>query len=520
MSDDQRNILIIGAGLAGLYAALTLAPQKVTVLSPKPLGEGASSAWAQGGVAAAMDKRDTPAAHAEDTVNAGDGIVDADIATFVTAAAKEHVLELAGHGTPFDRTPDGGFVMSKEAAHGFARVVRVKGDQAGAAIMKTLVETVQNTPSIEVIEGATALSLIADDGIMQGVVVSVDHGEPFVMQAKAYLMAAGGAGSLFKKTTNPPSVRGLALGMAARAGARIADAEFVQFHPTAIDLDLDPAPLATEALRGDGATLINKDGHRYMLDIHPDAELAPRDIVARANFRAHQNGDRPMLDTREAIGDHIIEEFPSVSEACAKAGIDPTKEPIPIVPAAHYHMGGVATDITGMASVVGLWVAGEASSTGLHGANRLASNGLLEALVYAATCSKGMLDMIEQMGGMPFVPSLEVPELGFEPADEKAVEQLRQTMSAHVGVIRDAGGLKTALGILAQLDADHGGRSTNFDNMICAATMIAAAALQREESRGGHFRTDFPEPSDAFQHRGEITLAEALEIRATQGTTV
>lgn len=513
MADEQHNILVIGAGLAGLYAALTLAPRRVTVLTPKPLGYGASSAWAQGGVAAAMDKNDTPEAHARDTVNAGDGIVDEEIAKFVTAAAKMHVLELADVGTPFDRTEDGGFVMSKEAAHGFARVVRVKGDQAGAAIMKTLVEEVGRTPSITVIEGATALDLLVEDGEMQGVVVSEDGGTPYVIQAKAYLMAAGGTGSLYLKTTNPPSVRGLALGMAARAGAVIADAEFVQFHPTAIDVELDPKPLATEALRGEGAILINKHGERFMLDIHPDAELAPRDVVARENFRQHQNGNIPMLDTREAIGDHILEEFPSVSEACLKAGIDPSKEPFPIVPAAHYHMGGVATDAKGRSTIKGLWVSGEASSTGLHGANRLASNGLLEALVFAATCADQIITTLKADQGCRIDRDLATPDLGFAKVDEGAVLKLRTIMSSYVGVLRDGDGMAEALRGLRALDAEFGGTSTNFDNMLAAATLIAAAAYNRRESRGGHYRTDYPDKDEALAYRTEITYAQALAVR-------
>ncbi len=510
---EQHNILIIGAGLAGLYAALTLAPRPVTVLSPKPLGYGASSAWAQGGVAAAMDKNDTPEAHAMDTVNAGDGIVDADIAAFVTQAAKEHVLELADVGTPFDRTPSGDFVMSKEAAHGFARVVRVKGDQAGAAIMKTLIAEVQNTPSITVIEGASALDLIVKDNEMQGVVVSENNHAPYVIQAKTYLLAAGGAGSLYLKTTNPPSVRGLALGMAGRAGALIADAEFVQFHPTAMDVGIDPNPLATEALRGEGAILVNKHGERYMLDVHKDAELAPRDIVARANFHQHQAGNVPMLDTREAIGAQIKDEFISVYRYCEQAGIDPIKEMIPIVPAAHYHMGGVATDKTGRSSVEGLWVSGEAASTGLHGANRLASNGLLEALVYAATCAGGMMQTIDAGLGQSFVSDLVMPDLGYEGVNDAAVMELRQIMSDKVGVIRNGDDMAQALRDLRDLDARFGAVSTNFDNMLAAATLITAAAYNRYESRGGHYRTDFPEKDENLRHRTEITYAQALALR-------
>jgi len=513
VKEKQHNVLIIGAGLAGLYAALNLAPRPVTIISPKPLGFDASSAWAQGGVAAAMDEHDTPEAHANDTVMAGDGIVDADIATFVTSAAKEHVLELADVGTPFDRLGNGDFLMSKEAAHSFARVVRVKGDQAGAAIMRTLVKEVLNTPSITVMQGVTALDLIVKNNEMCGVVLANGENDPFVIQAKAYLMAAGGAGSLFMKTTNPPTVRGLALGMAARAGAEIADAEFVQFHPTAMDLELDPAPLATEALRGEGATLINKDGIQFMQNIHKDAELAPRDIVARAIFREHQSGNKPALDTRSAIGANIINQFPSVSEACLKSGIDPVRQPIPVIPAAHYHMGGVATDIKGKSSIKGLWISGEASSTGLHGANRLASNGLLEALVYAATASNGIIQAIENKEYKIFDKNLPVPKVGFNLIDEKVILELRKAMSNWVGVIRTGEDIAKALRFIKKLDLEHGGKSTNFDNMLAAATLIAAAAYLRKESRGGHYRKDFPNKNDNFQKRSKMNLVDALVLR-------
>lgn len=512
MSDPQ-NVLIIGAGLAGLYAALSLAPQPVTILSPKPLGYGASSAWAQAGVAAAMDENDTPEAHAKDTVKAGDGIVDQDIAAFVTSAAKKHVLDLADVGTPFDRAPDGGFVMSKEAAHSFARVVRVKGDQAGAAIMKALIEEVDRTPSITVIEGATALELWVEENTMQGVVVSEHHQTPYMIQAKAYLLAAGGAGSLYLKTTNPPSVRGLALGLAAKAGAVIADAEFVQFHPTAMDVGIDPNPLATEALRGDGAVLINRHGVRYMRDVHADAEMAPRDIVARANFYQHQAGNMPMLDTRHAIGARIKTDYISVYRYCTQAGIDPVKEPIPIVPAAHYHMGGIATAKDGRSSINGLWVSGEASSTGLHGANRLASNGLLEALVYGATCANEIAQVLEMGDGLLPHRVLKMPQIGLAPVHEKALMDLRFLMSDKVGVIRDAENLAQALRDLRGVQETYGGQSANLDNMIIAATLIAVAAYNRRESRGGHYRTDFPDRDDRLQHRSEITYAEALDVR-------
>ena len=308
-----------------------------------------------------MDAGDSPEAHAIDTTRAGAGTVDAEVAALVTREAREHILDLTTLGAPFDRTEDGGYVMSREAAHSFARVVRVKGDQAGAEIMRALIERVRATPSIQVIEGVLAEGLEVRDGTVTGVrlISSAPEGSAAVLlRGSAVLMAGGGSAGLYAITTNPPRIRGQALGMAARAGAEIADAEFVQFHPTAMDVGEDPAPLATEALRGEGAILVNAAGERFMLDEHPDAELAPRDVVARAIFAQSQAGKRPLLDTRAAIGADITALFPAVSSACARNGIDPTQEPIPVAAAAHYHMGGIATDLDGAqfaGGALGLW---------------------------------------------------------------------------------------------------------------------------------------------------------------------
>ena len=330
-----------------------------------------------------------------------------------------------------------------------------------------------------------------------------------MLRGSAVLLAGGGSGGLYALTTNPPRIRGQVIGMAARAGAVIADAEFVQFHPTAMNVGEDPAPLATEALRGEGAILINNQGERFMLALHPDAELAPRDIVARAIFAQTQAGQTPMLDTRAALGDAIKTQYPAVAEACVRNGIDPAVEPIPVAAAAHYHMGGIATGTDGRASLANLWVCGEASSTGLHGANRLASNGLLEALVFARICAENIATAVVANTA----PVIDVTfEDGGALPDPKAVTALRETMTTYVGVVRDATGLKTALRNIADLETRFG-RSLAFLNMTATATLIAACALVRKESRGAHERSDFPDPLPTDGQRSQMTLRDAMTIR-------
>ncbi|WP_420585306.1 L-aspartate oxidase [Ruegeria sp.] len=507
---ETPRVVIIGAGLAAVYTALKLAPLPVVMISPEPLGSGASSAWAQGGVAAAMARTDSAQAHADDTMRAGAGSVLREVAEFVTKAAPEHILDLSELGTGFDRTSDGGFVQSREAAHSAARVVRVKGDQAGAEIMRALIVALRETPSIQVIEGALAVALESDGSQVSGVYLSsVDapNGQQVLLRGAAHVLATGGSSGLYAQTTNPARIRGQGIGMAARAGARIADAEFVQFHPTAIDVGEDPTPLATEALRGEGAILIDRDGHRFMPDIHPDAELAPRDTVARAVYM--QAGNRPALDTRQAIGAEIAAQFPAVTEACLRNGVDPVCDPIPVTASAHYHMGGVETDLAGRSSLKGLWACGEAASTGLHGANRLASNGLLEALVFARSCARDIAAGIARQDA----PDVEFSfTSGGDQTDEQDVAALRRTMTEHVGVVRDESGLCHALTEIAAIEGRHA-RSDVFLNMTATATLIAAAALLRKESRGAHYRSDFPDLIPGPGQRSALTMTEALALR-------
>jgi L-aspartate oxidase len=493
--------LILGAGLAGLSAALATAPRNTLVLSPAALGDGCCSAWAQGGMAAALGEDDSPALHARDTEAAGAGLVDHDAALRLTEAAAATVARLAALGAPFDRDADGRLVQGLEAAHSRSRIARVKGDQAGAAIMTAMARAVRAEPRIALWENARARALLQDaSGRVLGALVERD-GKLIEVLAPAVILATGGLGGLYAVTTNPPAVRGEGLALAAQAGASIADAEFVQFHPTAVDVGRDPAPLASEALRGEGAILVDRAGRRFMLDAHPSAELAPRDIVARAVHAQIAAGRGAYLDATQALGARFPEEFPAVFAACMAAGIDPRVQPIPIAPAAHYHMGGVAADAEGRTTLDGLFAAGECASTGVHGANRLASNSLLEAAAFGTT--SGLAARDEAAPGTQPLAAEPAPDL--PPA---AMVELRTAMSRDAGVIRDAEGLGRLLETVHRLEAAHGHALP-----LLTARLVAQAALAREESRGGHYRSDFPRTSSmavrSYQHRGSAT-ADAM----------
>lgn len=517
------DIVVIGAGLAGLFTALRLAPLPVTVVAAARLGEGASSVWAQGGIAAAVGTGDTPEQHAADTIAAGGGIVDAHVAEVVAAEAPARIADLLKYGVPFDRDLAGHFVLSREAAHSKPRVVRVSGDRAGAAIMHALIAAVRDTPSIRVLDGYEALDLILEPGSGERERVSgvrlvrteaKGTGTFDFMPASAVVLATGGAGALFSVTTNPIYARGEAIAFAARAGAMIADAEFVQFHPTAIDAGVDPAPLASEALRGEGATLINGRGERFMLARDPAGELAPRDIVARGVFAEIAAGRGAFLDCRDAIGAAFPEVFPTVYAHCRAAGIDPITQPIPIAPAAHYHMGGVATDLSGRTSLEGLWAVGEVASTGLHGANRLASNSLLEAVVLGARVADDIGRLVTPRMAHPIARTYRAArELPLDVSlRADLVGRLRRTMSEHVGVVRNGAGLERAMATLREI-GEEAGDDRMIVNMALAAEIIAGSALMRTESRGAHFRSDFPDPDASLAYRSAVTLHE---IRATE----
>lgn len=481
----DETVLIVGAGLAGLFLALKRAPAPSLILTPTPLGEGSSSAWAQGGMAAALGPEDNPTLHAEDTVRAGAGLVDPVVARLIAEEGPARVRDLLSLGVPFDRDAAGALRLSLEAAHSRARVARVSGDRAGFAIMEALIARVRADPAITVREGVHMRALLRDDHGRCGGVLARDVTGPMIaIEARETVLATGGLGGLYRVTTNPALAVGVGPAAAHKVGALLAGMEFVQFHPTAMDVGIDPAPLATEALRGDGAFLVDSQGRRFMGDYHPDADLAPRDVVARAIDTEIAEGRGAFLDAREAVGAHFPDMFPTVFASCMSVGLDPRSAPIPVAPAAHYHMGGIVTDLWGQSSVHGLSAVGECASTGAHGANRLASNSLLEAVVFADRIGQRLAQNL---------PSWSAPSHAEAPPALSASDlaHLRSLMSAHAGVRRDEVGL---LKLQAALD-DLRDRAGDTLEIVCAR-LVVRAARARHESRGAHYRADYPHTDD------------------------
>jgi L-aspartate oxidase len=508
---DCRGALILGAGIAGLFTALRLSPFPATVLAGTRPGVSGSSAWAQGGIAAAMGEDDSWQSHAADTMAAGAGLCDRAIVDLVAGEAPARIADLVGLGVPFDRKPDGRLALGREAAHSHKRIVHIAGDRAGAEISRTLADRALETSSITLLEGFHAIELAYEDGRVTGLFARTGIGPQarlVLFRAPAIIFATGGIGALYAVTTNPLESRGEGLGMAARAGAVIADPEFVQFHPTAIDIGRDPAPLATEALRGEGAILVDETGRRFMLAIHKDAELAPRDVVARALHRERMAGHKTFLDCTRTIGAAFAKRFPTVFAACRSAGIDPATQPIPVAPATHYHMGGIASDAHGRSSLAGLWVVGECAATGLHGANRLASNSLLEGLVFGARAAADIAASVVPVAARGTPPA---PERFNSPAPPHV---LRDAMTRLVGLERDTAGLTEALNVIGQVER-AGGNEAALLNMTAAAKLVAAAALNRRESRGGHYRSDYPD-ADPLSVRTFMTLADADAVAGAQ----
>src|SRR6202048_3599051 len=494
-------------------APIPSAAAPVPLFPAPPLGQGASPAWAQGAIAAAIAEGDSAEAHAADTIAVGAGLVDAKIALGLAREAAARIHDLLRYGVPFDRDLEGKLAVAQEAAHSARRIVHVRGDMAGKAIIAALIDAVRQTPSIRVIEGFAAEALLTEHGAVAGLQlrqVGDAIAKPLSIASRAVVLATGGIGHLYAVTTNPAEASGSGLAIAARAGAVIADPEFVQFHPTAIMAGRDPAPLATEALRGEGATLINDKGERFMLALHPLAELAARDIVARGVFAEIAAGHGAFLDATRALGARFAEKFPTVYASCLSAGIDPATQPIPVAPAAHYHMGGIAVDTHGRRSLKGLWAGGEVSSTGAHGANRLASNSLLEAVVYAARIAEDIKRRtIAAPARSPTAPMIP-RNCAMPPITEG---NLRTMMTSHVGVIRHSDRLAEAVRSFASIERDTG--NIALRNMATTALLVATSAWTRRESRGRHYRSDYPTERPALAHRTMTTLATALDVAAS-----
>lgn len=512
--ESDSPVIIIGAGLAGLSTALHLAPHPCVVLSAAAPGEGSASGWAQGGIAAALDPADSPADHARDTIAAGAGLSDPAMVSALTAAAPAAIDWLEAIGARFDRHPDGRLHLGLEGAHGRHRIVHRGGDGSGAEVMRAVVDATRGTDSITVLTGTTARRLVLRDGQVCGVLVQDSTGTRLLRSARVVL-ATGGSGALFAHTTNPRGARGQGLALAARAGAVLRDLEMVQFHPTALDVGLDPMPLVSEAVRGEGAVLVDARGERLVSD-----DLAARDVVARAVWAHVSRGAPVFLDTRDAIGDRLAVEFPAVDAACRAAGIDPTREPIPVRPAAHYHCGGVLVSREGRSTVPGLWAVGEVASTGMHGANRLASNSLLEAVVGGAWAADDLTDDPGTHGAGPGPLRLSETDAPNPSGHRQSVQGrpqrtwvgLRSLMSSAAGVVRTGTELTQAVDTLTRRVERYG--LEDVDDATLVGLMLCTSALSRTESRGGHLRLDEPAAqavhADGAAEHSLITLSDVV----------
>jgi L-aspartate oxidase len=492
------RIVVVGTGIAGLITAYRASARHDVILVTKAELAESNTKYAQGGIAAALFSDDSVAAHVADTLRAGAGLCDPAAVEVLCSEGPQRVRDLIALGVEFDRV-GGELARGHEAAHSARRVIHAGGDATGLAIEVALLRAVRSL-ALEAHEHTFMRDLVLRDGRVVGVDVIGTNG-PRVIDADVVVIASGGAGQLYLHTTNPSVTTGDGVAAAWRAGAVIADPEFMQFHPTA--LAVPGTPLVSEAVRGEGAVLLDEDGRRFMLDVHPDAELAPRDVVARgiAAAMTRQGGRPVMLDATALGGAYLTQRFPGISRVTAAHGFDWATEPVPVTPAAHYWMGGIRTDLHGRTSVPGLFAVGEAACTGVHGANRLASNSLLESLVFAWRAA----DALDRPA--PVAPRAIEVDTAQDGTESFARAELQRLMWRLVGLERSGAGLREAA---AQLDRWHATAGTVAEaedrNLLDLARLVVSAALWREESRGSHARLDFPQPSPAYARSGEWEL--------------
>jgi len=500
----RGDFLVIGSGIAGLRAAISLAETGDVVMLTKADPRESNTGYAQGGIAAAVGSDDSPDLHLSDTIAAGDGLcVDNAVRVLVDDGPK-YVRELIEWGVGFDRDSTGHPALGREAAHSVRRVLHAR-DTPGREIGRVLWQKVQSHPRVRVFDDALAMSLIAHGGECRGVLFVDRDGKPDRVEASRTLIATGGAGQVFRETTNPAIATGDGIAMAFDAGARVVDLEFIQFHPTALSVAGAPRFLLSEALRGEGAWLVNAAGERFVHRYESAGDLASRDLVARAIVREMERTNAPVFLSMDHLDhEYVRQRFPSITEACRRAGLDLATDRIPVSPAAHYVMGGIETDLDGRTSIAGLFAAGEAACTGVHGANRLASNSLLEGLVFGARAAAAMTGPVKAAAlfGIAEQPVSLRSECS---GDAPVAHVVRDLMWRHAGLLRSRDTLESLVarlsswwGLLAHAQSETGSEREfrRLSSLVTVSLLIARAALRREESRGGHFRTDFPHRDD------------------------
>ena len=499
------DVLVIGGGLAGLRAANAVEPnQSVLVVTKDQLRES-NSAYAQGGIAGVLNPDDCFESHVADTLVAGGNLCDQAIVDMVIREGPRRIEELIRWGTKFDQD-DGEISLGREGGHSYERIVHARGDATGQEVMRAVIKRTRETSNVDIWENSFTVDLLTYEGRCRGALIFNANNQPIMVWAKETILCTGGAGQVFRESTNPSVATGDGSALAYRAGVQLRDMEFIQFHPTVLYIAGASRSLITEAVRGEGAHLVDCNGRRFMPQYDARAELAPRDVVSQAIIRQMTKTQHAnvFLDLSHLDTDHVMARFPGIAKACSNFGLDITSDRIPVRPGAHYMIGGVTVDRQGRTSLPGLWAAGEVTSSGLHGANRLASNSLLEGLVYGAHAGEAASRAAAEVPTNMVVPRLQHPvHAGHESFDVADVRvSLKSLMGRLVGVQRDAEGLQEAVDSIRsfaayvmphQFDVVEG---WELQNLLLTASCIVDAALARVESRGVHFRSDFPEPDD------------------------